>query len=159
MCVLGRPKNSRVINKLAQQIVRIPNFRSEKQLVRLGVEMIYLVSVSARLQSSFFFIRKSHLFNMRQAVWCVTFCGMVIILHSFNNNFVNAVANIVTRGRIPTLQRPPFDLNCIFAENYEIKALPDTCNRLFLTSDTFPHMYLYLESALYMHQYAEKSFD
>jgi len=58
VCVLGRPKNSRVINKLAQQIVRIPNFRSEKQLVRLGVEMIYLVSVSARLQSSFFFYQE-----------------------------------------------------------------------------------------------------
>lgn len=74
----------------------------------------------------------------------INFCGKAIILHSFNSNFVNAVTNIMTRGDIPTLQRPPFDLSCIFSENYEIKAFPDICKVcLYL-----PLRYVYVHSHL-----------
>lgn len=86
--------------------------------------MIYLLG--KRITTKSFY--QEIIFVLHGGSWGLTFCGMLIIMHSFNNYFVNAVTNIVTRGRIPTLrQRPPFDLNCIFAENYEIKAFPDIC--------------------------------
>lgn len=72
----------------------------------------------------------------------VNFCGKAIILHSFNSNFVNAVTNIMTRGDIPTLQRPPFDLSCIFSENYEIKAFPDICKVCLYLPQRYVHSHL-----------------